>query len=212
MPIIQYRLFFGISLILLMLYGCHAMNMSHPYMNTNTLYAACNGGKLGEASTKQIADAVCYSYLSAVIDALMVEHYQVGVSDVCLPNSDELFEQFAIAQFAKEMKSKKKGSNNGSESTVVESEVELEKIKAELRNELDGTGGTLPRLIDVLVLYRNYTKEEQLIGLDDTNRWRIALHRSPFETVSGALHEAWPCDDYDEKSDGYNIILKLLDE
>jgi hypothetical protein len=181
-------------------------------MNTNTLSAACNGEKLEETSTKQIADAVCYSYLSAVIDALKVEHYQVGVSDVCLPNSDELFEQYAKARFASEMKNKKKGNNNGRESAVVDSEVELENIKAELRNELDGTSGTLPRLIDVLVLYRNYIKEEQLIGLEDTNRWRIALHRSPFETVSGALHEAWPCDDYDEKRDGYNIILELLDE
>jgi hypothetical protein len=140
--------------------------------------AACNGDALDNVKTKHVADVICNSYLSSVLDSLEAQHYRVKVPNVCMPDSKALFEQAS-------------------------------EVMEDFYDEAGEQGGSLPYLHDVLVLYRGYAMEEPIYG---SSNWRIALHRTPFETVTAALHEAWPCDNYDANSDGYHVIVRIMPE
>ena len=75
-----------------------------------------------------------------------------------------------------------------------------------------GVNVILTTRIDVIVLYRSYTySQDSLFGINESNRWRIALHRTPYQTVLAALKEAWPCENYDAEKHGYNLIHELQD-
>ena len=87
---------------------------------------------------------------------------------------------------------------------VTETDGEISPDIADFKVHLEETNTRLPSMADALVLYRNY--------VINNKAWRIPLHRTPYETVSAALAEAWPCDSRYPDKKGYRYIVELYED